>query len=791
MLLAHTLQRRQDVSLSESPSPPTSPYISTAYYNPLFNKPTPVPSALDLNYTFPTSDSIYLDSRQSTPSDHFNFGLSDVQYANSNTSHCPQFPVQPQPHGLPSATTPPPMIEENDLSQSAWNTYPDSSYLSPRPHQSYNPLAYRSTHKRVSSASSIGSTGPDSPYTQSSSYPQIVDPETQSVQSAHLESFDGSFSNVGNFPKPTYQAPAPLSNEQFFSPTFQNINPGANNAVSIMPAHNAMRQAMSQQQGSKISGGQRTPRQSFGGDVNATTEMRSHTPMLDRTMSDIYQDELYNPNLASSSQSSQAFQTPQQSNLLSPSSAAFSDLIQAANQGHISARSASPGKHFSSRSSLSSFTSWATSHGILRCFQTPVTLTTFYDIFRGAMLTLRTGLVTSAARNQSPFRPESAEYTTGGFSQSNPSSPATRLSSAAQIRQQQKMESDAQAFAQHHPQPRHDFVIPPKTISPKEAMLDYHETEEDVKMPLIASEKRDPQFSSANLNGGQLTRGSTGDNSNEQSFNSMATSRRQSSSNYSEPSSQQQSGSSYTFIPSSVPGMAQQYPFVSQSRRQSSSMRSGSDQIPEFPVSLPSMESTRSDAGQAENVRITNDAESRMRSPPSSAESIIQRPAHTAADSGSYTCVAQGCHARFDVASKLQKHRREAHRSSPRASTPTTPLSATTSNNTQATANNGSRNSAPGPHKCDKVNPTSGKPCNTVFSRSYDLTRHEDTIHNNRKQKVRCHLCTEEKTFSRNDALTRHMRVVHPDVEFPGKTRRGRNSEGADVVRQKIEGRRG
>ncbi len=47
------------------------------------------------------------------------------------------------------------------------------------------------------------------------------------------------------------------------------------------------------------------------------------------------------------------------------------------------------------------------------------------------------------------------------------------------------------------------------------------------------------------------------------------------------------------------------------------------------------------------------------------------------------------------------------------------------------------------------------------------------------KQKVRCHLCTEEKTFSRNDALTRHMRVVHPDVDFPGKTRRGRDNEGA------------
>ncbi|RMJ20580.1 C2H2 transcription factor, partial [Aspergillus sp. HF37] len=68
--------------------------------------------------------------------------------------------------------------------------------------------------------------------------------------------------------------------------------------------------------------------------------------------------------------------------------------------------------------------------------------------------------------------------------------------------------------------------------------------------------------------------------------------------------------------------------------------------------------------------------------------------------------------------------------------------------------------------------PSTGKPCNSIFSRPYDLTRHEDTIHNARKQKVRCHLCTEEKTFSRNDALTRHMRVVHPDVDWVGKQKR-------------------
>jgi len=46
--------------------------------------------------------------------------------------------------------------------------------------------------------------------------------------------------------------------------------------------------------------------------------------------------------------------------------------------------------------------------------------------------------------------------------------------------------------------------------------------------------------------------------------------------------------------------------------------------------------------------------------------------------------------------------------------------------------------------QCERINPSTGKPCNTIFSRPYDLTRHEDTIHNARKQKVHCPLCTEK-----------------------------------------------
>lgn len=41
------------------------------------------------------------------------------------------------------------------------------------------------------------------------------------------------------------------------------------------------------------------------------------------------------------------------------------------------------------------------------------------------------------------------------------------------------------------------------------------------------------------------------------------------------------------------------------------------------------------------------------------------------------------------------------------------------------------------PQKCECVNPSTGKSCNLTFSRPYDYTRHEDTVHNARKRQVR------------------------------------------------------
>ena len=202
------------------------------------------------------------------------------------------------------------------------------------------------------------------------------------------------------------------------------------------------------------------------------------------------------------------------------------------------------------------------------------------------------------------------------------------------------------------------------------------------------------------------------------------------------------------------------YQYQGNQRRTRNYVPSGSGPEPEFPAHLVSMETTvGEEAGEPSSSQQSADT--------SGGERAIPRPDDTSSDLGNYTCTYHGCTQRLESPVKLQKHKREAHRhpspgggSPPAAAGPSSGLS---------------RNSQAGPHRCERVNPSTGKPCHSIFSRPYDLTRHEDTIHSARKHKARCDLCSEEKTFSRNDALTRHMRVVHPDVNWSGKVRKSKS----------------
>jgi len=169
-------------------------------------------------------------------------------------------------------------------------------------------------------------------------------------------------------------------------------------------------------------------------------------------------------------------------------------------------------------------------------------------------------------------------------------------------------------------------------------------------------------------------------------------------------------------------------------------------------------------AGAAGLVRGTQRAGSVRHSAQGAINGIGNKPAGASADGGTYTCTYHGCSLRFETPALLQKHKREGHRQAHGLNN--------TGRRVESSSTTALFNTQSGPHKCDRINPTTGKPCNTIFSRPYDLTRHEDTIHNIRKLKVRCEICTEDKTFSRADALTRHFRVCHPGVEIPAKHRK-------------------
>lgn len=751
LLRQHLNSHYHHSSSSSSPPPPppqqlstsatTSTSTSTCFTPPTYSDAYSIspPESAHFEYKQPTN--YYLES--TPPAESYN---PAYQYMTTNSPvHNPRLCVQqstPSPGGPQSASASySSMLDENNPPQYSWNHFGNTNlHLNSQPAQHHFGTQGRgSSHKRASSGSSIASGGPASPYTPTSAFPRIVDSE-----SAGYDQFDVAYSTAEIYSKPPLTPAYTPAHHSFLAPAFQDYNPSAYNAESLMAAQTAMSQAvMMESHGTNMgSSPSATPGASYGGEYN-TVVKTSKIPGLDRTMSEIYGDELYDPECATSAPAPQARPVGNQSDLLSPYRTIFSERLQAANNGHLSARSQSP--------------------------------------------------ATTTSRERSPFR-QGSEFAAESYS--NPNSPVPRLGSAAQIRERQKAEADALALAQH--QPSTSELVAPRTISPKEALLDYNETEDDAKMPsLFPQEKHNARsnasnnnhnnnnnqngnnnstFSSINSKGREASQSDADDNTTERSYGSMATTRRQSSSNYSTSPAPGPSGSSFAFVPPAVPGsvqMPQQYPFISQSRRQSS-IRSASDLVPEFPT-LTSMESTKSenmDSVKSESMDPIIKSENDQQESPSD----IQRPSNTMADSGTYTCTYHGCTLRFETPTKLQRHKREGHRqSTPNRSAQSANAAArgiidTDAPSDASTAAN--RNSQAGPHKCERINPSTGKPCNTIFSRPYDLTRHEDTIHNARKQKVRCHLCTEEKTFSRNDALTRHMRVVHPEIDFPGKTKR-------------------
>ncbi|KAF4964478.1 hypothetical protein FZEAL_10866 [Fusarium zealandicum] len=540
------------------------------------------------------------------------------------------------------------------------------------------PRFSRAAHQRESSLSSMGSStaGPASPFTNNTSNPQIAITDAAQDQSQHNSSYYQLAKTMA--PYPGYQAcggmehampemayPITLSgpggkpridrglmHAPDFSGGSSRSHPAsvASSIAGDSPATPTVGESDPSDRRRKGTG---SP---FDGDLsNGRSQFRlgyHNAPKLDRTMTDVYGDELYSPNFAITSTS------PSQSHMaVSPTNDVFSQRLHAANNQHLSA------------------------------VHSPVS-TTSRD--------------RSPFRTGSPLAPSPAhDFGNAAFAQGLP------FNSAQRMREQNKVQQDVQYM--HQQMSQRGEPETPKTISPKDAILEFNEPEGESNFPLF------PQGPSG-FEMDQFSKAMVGHSSQDPSMHDAS-----SNGHFNFLSSQSSSGIS-------VP---QQYPFIAQPRASH-----------ETPPRLSS-------AGSSSN-------ESRNSTPAS-------RPRSTMAEGGTYTCTYHGCSQRFETPALLQKHKREGHRQTQALGTvrPRDMGMTSTLLNSQA-----------GPHRCDRINPSTGKPCSTIFSRPYDLTRHEDTIHNARKQKVRCDLCTEEKTFSRADALTRHYRVCHPDVELPGKHRR-------------------
>ncbi|KFH46813.1 Transcriptional regulator-like protein [Hapsidospora chrysogenum ATCC 11550] len=546
----------------------------------------------------------------------------------------------------------------------------------------------RLPHQRESSLSSMGSTGPASPYNQNISNPQIAitdstgeelsDMHAQDVGSQNssfyqlAKSAGNPYSGYQNFDQtvPEMAYPVTIQGPRSKPRTDRGLLPAAELAGSSNRSHPAS-------VASSLTGDSpATP--SAGGENDAAEKRRKgrhpfarteaasesslfprlegygNVPKLDRTLTDAYGDELYSPNFTITSTPPSR---PQQPSTASPPNDIFSQRLNAANSQHLSI-----GNSPASRDRSSPF------------------------------------------RALSPF----ANSANHDFATSQ----GATLNSAQRMREQSKAQQDAQMFRQR--------VAPgtepetPKTISPKDAILEFNEPEETADFPLFPPH-------SANFNMDQLAK-MMPPQGHHQPFMADGGNGGQ--------------GDRFNYLPSHMPTgiqVPQQYPFVAR-------MQPNSDPSP------PRLSTSGSSPASG-----------------GSTPAYLARPPGTAADGGTYTCTYHGCTLRFETPALLQKHKREGHRQSHGLAAPRPHETGMTSSLV---------NSQAGPHRCDRINPSTGKPCQTVFSRPYDLTRHEDTIHNARKQKVRCDLCTEEKTFSRADALTRHYRVCHPDMELPGKLRR-------------------
>ncbi|KAK9386873.1 hypothetical protein V1515DRAFT_536704 [Lipomyces mesembrius] len=296
--------------------------------------------------------------------------------------------------------------------------------------------------------------------------------------------------------------------------------------------------------------------------------------------------------------------------------------------------------------------------------------------------------------------------------------------------QQLQLQKQQQHQHQHHMQQQQQLQSLPlnrqpqlmeqttaKTISPKEALLDYVEGEETISDPEVSQVGTSRLFAT------------TPSSSSSSSMNAKL-----------EDPSDVESGDELADFelfarPTSYPRSQGQYEHHSEglgTPTQSSAVSSpGGSDYDDYSASSNAASTAAS--VDSRHIGAPLDRGLNISSPAARAPEGTDEPA---------IFVCPDCGKRFPKAQHLQLHRRTHSFTPPRKKVP---LSAQT-----------------GPHRCTWINPATGKTCNKVFSRPYDLIRHQETIHAFNRRTFKCELCGDDtKTFSRHDALARHIRVKH------------------------------
>ncbi|KAH0428892.1 C2H2 transcription factor [Colletotrichum camelliae] len=549
------------------PQPHRQPQGHHFYPHPLDfdNDTNPDDSTNDINISSISSSPL---STQSFTSQHYSLGAhpSCSSFPNFDSSHL-AVPRRAAPASavLDDSSV---SVDLNNLSQLPQDLMQSDAWVLTNQYNT-KPIG-RFSHQRESSLSSLGSAGPASPFSHNTSNPQIAvtDSTADGFHDMQTQDSNSFYQLAKAMPShdtvyPNYNGLATIPADMSGYTSALNVQRPRSDRSGLLPAPELSVAGSSRSHPTSVAS-------SVAGDSPATPSAGDHeddrrrkagkptlsnashfpyfsshflndtvfsnVPKLDRTMTDIYNDELYSPNFTITSAS------PAHSQMaMSPNNDVFAQRLNAANNQHLSAA------------------------------QSPVS---------------------SGSRDRSPFRQGSplAPVANHEFG-ANLAGSRLRFNSAHQMREQKQAERDAQILRQQLSMKSEPET--PKTISPKDAMLEFHDAEGDDSFPLFPSQDT--------VDFDHLSKSAVSQDHSTYARTALP------------------STAAFPYVAMQFPNgvqVPQQYPFIAHSRQSHEQ--------------TPRLSPTESSSGTSEGAS-------------SSTSGPLVKPAGAAADRGTYTCTYHGC----------------------------------------------------------------------------------------------------------------------------------------------------